>query len=198
MTSSTKIINPLYFILIPLLLMLASSPAMAGDIPASDVEYIRMLLLQPDVDFTLFRGDELCDTLMYIIDNDRTSQRDMVVRRALCALPETGDDRAVDYLTEYIPEHPLDCLDGLGHFSTVESCDTLLYYIDNEDRFVRRFAAQSLGKLDFTVSDEMWAKHDLVLSSLSERMKIETEEWILPIIELSFTTSSAQVFDAHT
>lgn len=168
---------------------------MAGDLPADDIEYIRLLLLQPDIDFTQFMGDELCDSLMYIIDNDNTSQRDMVVRRALCALPETGDERAVEYLVEYIPEHPLDCIYGLGEFSTVESCDALLNYIDNEDRFVRRFAVQSLGMLDFTVSEDLWAKRDLVLASLSERMEIETEEWILPIIEVSFTASASQVFE---
>ena len=152
----------LCFIIILFMFLMSPSASMAGDLPADDIEYIRLLLLQPDIDFTQFRGDELCDSLMYIIDYDNTSQRDMVVRRALCALPETGDERAVAYLVEYIPEHPLDCIYGLGEFSTVGSCDTLLNYIDNADRFVRRFAAQSLGMLDFTVSEDLWAKHDLV------------------------------------
>jgi hypothetical protein len=195
MITNNRKVNILYFIIIPFMFLFSSSASMAGDLPAGDIEFVRMLLLQPDIDFTQFRGDELCDTLMYIIDNDQTSQRDRIVRRALCALPETGDERAVEYLIEYIPDYPLDCLDGLGKFSTVESCDTLLYYIGNEDRFVRRFSIQSLGRLDFTASEDMWAKRDLVLTSLSNRMEVETEDWIFPVIEASFTASSEQVFD---
>lgn len=175
--------------------MLTPSASVAGDIPAGDIEFVRLLLLQPNIDFTLFDGDELCDSLIYIIEYDTTSQRDMVVRRALCALPETGDERAVEYLVDYIPDYPLDCLQGLGRFSTVDSCDALLYYVNHDDVFVRRFTAESLGTLDYTVSEEMWAKRDLVLARLSGRLQVETEEWIIPIIEASFTVSTNQVFD---
>ena len=195
MTSKNRKMNILYFIIIPFMLMLTPSASMAGDIPATDIEYVRMLLLQPNIDFNLFDGNELCDSLIYIIENDTTSQRDMVVRRALCALPETGDERAVEYLVDYIPDYPLDCLQGLGNFSTVESCDALANYIDDDDVFIRRFTAESLGRLDYTVSEEMWAKRDPVLARLSGRLEAETEDWMIPIIEASFTVSANQVFD---
>lgn len=172
-----------------------ASPAFAGDIPIPDIDMVRTILLQPDFDYTIFDGEELCTSLIYLIENDDTDIRDKVVRRALCALPETGDERAVEYLIEYIDEYPLDCLYGLGDFSTLGSCNTLMGHIEDEDEFNRRYAAQSLGKLDYTVSDEMWEHRDDALDRLAGRLEAETEEWIIPILEVAYGNIANQVRD---
>jgi len=100
----------------------------------------------------------------------------------------------VPYLIEYIDIYTLDCLFGLGHFSTPDSCKTLLKYINDEDEFNRRFSVQSLGKLDFTVSDEMWELRENVLNSLHERLLKEKEEWILPFLNEAFTAVDVQIY----
>jgi HEAT repeat protein len=176
----------------------ASPTVLAGDISVPDVETVRLLLLQPDMDFTIFDGEELCSALIYLIENDGTDIRDKIVRRALCNLPETGDERAVEYLMEYIDDYPLDCLYGLGDFSTPESCNALLDYTDNDDESIRRFSAQSLGKLDYTVSDEMWELRDSALAELAAMLENETEEWIIPKIEKAYSNIASQVREDST
>ena len=172
-----------------------ASPAFAGDMPVADIDMVRAILLQPDFDYTIFDGEALCTSLIYLIENDDTDIRDKVVRRALCALPETGDERAVEYLIEYIDEYSLDCLYGFGDFSTPESCNALMGHIEDEDEFNRRYAAQSLGKLDYTVSDEMWELRDDALDRLAGRFEAETEEWIIPILEVVYGNIANQVRD---
>jgi hypothetical protein len=180
-------------ILIIILACAFVSPAIAGDTPVPDIDMVRKILLQPDFDYTIFIGEDLCTSLIYLIENDDTEIRDRVVRRALCALPDTGDERAVEYLIEYIDDHPLDCLYGLGDFPTPESCDALMAHLDDDDEFNRRYAAQSLGNLDFTVSDEMWELRDECVALLNERLELEEEEWILPIIEDGIKAVEGQV-----
>jgi len=165
--------------------------ATAGNYPVTDVDFIRKMLLQPDADFSPFIGSELCDAFIYLIDND---DNERVVHRAVARLWQTEDERSVPYLIEYTGKYTMDCLYGLGWFSTPESCQTLLAYLNDEDEFNRRFSAQSLGKLDYTVSEEMWALRDTVLAKLGERLEKEKEEWILPIINDAFMAVSAQVF----
>jgi hypothetical protein len=169
-------------------------PSMAGDIPVSDVEFVRRMLLQPDADFSPFIGEDLCDAFIWLIENDDTPQRERVVNRAVARFWVTGDERAVPYLIDYLDEYTMDCLYNLGEFSIPESCKALLGYVDDEDEFNRRFSVESLGKLDFTVSEEMWELRDDVLSALGERLKVEEEEWIMPIINDAYLAVSAQVF----
>ena len=170
-----------------------ASPAFAGDMPVADIDMVRAILLQPDFDYTIFDGEALCTSLIYLIENDDTDIRDKVVRRALCALPETGDEGAVEYLVEYIDDYPLDCLYGLGDFSTPESCNALIGHLEDYDEFNRRYAAQSLGKLDYTVSDEMWELRDECFALLNDRFETEEEEWILPIIEAGMEAVESQI-----
>jgi HEAT repeat protein len=163
----------------------------AGDLPVPGVDFIRKMLLLPDADFSIFIGSELCDALMYLIEND---EYERVVHHAVGRLWETGDERSVPYLIDYLDEYPLDCLYSLGYFSTPESRNTLLAHLGDEDEFNRRFAAQSLGKLDFTVSEEMWELRDGALTALQERLGKEEEEWILPILNDAILAINAQVF----
>jgi HEAT repeat protein len=175
------------------LFAVVTSQSFAGDLPVNDVQLIRKMLLQPDADFSPFIGEDLCDAFIWLIDNDNTPQRERVVHNAITRMWQTGDERAVPYLIEYLDEYPMDCLYNLGYFSTPESCNALLAHISDKDEFNRRFAAQSLGKLDYTVSDEMWGLRDTVLTKLGVRLEKEKEEWILPILNDAFIAVSAQV-----
>ena len=166
------------------------SGASAGNYPVNDVDLIRKMLLQPDADFSLFIGGELCDAFMYLIDTD---DNERVVHRAVARLWQTGDERSVPYLIEYMDKYPMDCLYGLGSFSTPDSCYALLAHLNDDDEFNRRFSAQSLGKLDYTVTDEMWSLRDTVLAKLGERFEKEKEEWILPILSDAYMAVSVQV-----
>jgi len=165
----------------------------AGDMPVNDVEFIRKMLLQPDADFSPFIGEDLCDAFIWLIENDNTPQRERVVHHAIARMWQTGDERAVPYLIEYLYEYPMDCLYNLGYFSTPDSCNTLLAHISDKDEFNRRFAAQSLGNLDYTVSDEMWGLRDTALAKLGERLEKEKEDWMLPIINDAYMAVSIQV-----
>jgi hypothetical protein len=170
-------------ILVPIIAGTLALNVSAGDYPVPDVETVRILTVQPDVDLSVFIGAELCDALIDIIDNYDGEYRDRYVHAALCWLRVTGDERAVDYYVDHLAEYPLDCLYGLGHFSTVVSFEALKNYLSDEDEFNRRFAAESLGMLDYTVSDEMWDIRDEALTLLGERFEAEEKEWILPIID---------------
>ena len=170
------------------------STSTAGDLPAPDVEIVRKMLLQPNVDFSPFDGSELCNAFIWLIEYDNTPQRERVVKHAIARFWVTGDERAVPYLIEYMDEYTLNCLYGLGEFSTPESCNALLKHLDDEDEFNRRFASQSLGKLDYTVSEEMWELRDGVLDRLAKRLDLEEEEWILPLLNKAFAAVDAQVF----
>ena len=174
---------------------MTATPALAGDVPVPDIDTVRIILVQPDFDYSMFIGEELCTALIYIIENDQTQIREKLVGKALCALPETGDERAVEYLIEYIDDYPLDCLYGLGEFSTPESCMALLNHLTNEDEFNRRFAARSLGVIDYTVSDEMWVLRDEVLIQLVDRIETEPEEWLMLHNERALENIICQVRD---
>lgn len=185
----------LSIILTTLFTLLWVGQTYAGDLPVDDVGTIRMLIVQPDVDMSVFDGEQLCTALMEIIDNYDGDLRDRYVKAALGWLRVTEDERSVEYLVEYLDEFPMNCLHGLGHFSTVESCNALKGYLNDEDEFNRRFAAESLGKLDFTVSDEMWVLRDGVISLLSERYFLEEKEWILSVIDESIVNIESQTRD---
>jgi HEAT repeat protein len=167
-------------------------PATAGDLPVADVDFIRKMLLLPDNDFTVFDETELCDAFIYLIETDDDER---VVHNAIASIWITGDERAVPYLIDYLDECALDCLYGLGWFSTVESFDALAGYLDDEDEYNRRFSAQSMGNLDYTVSDEMWALRERAIDLLRERLEIEEKEWILPILEEAVGSVESQVRD---
>ena len=165
----------------------------AGDLPVDNVETIRMMIVQPDADMSVFDGEQLCTALIDIIDNCEGDLRDKYVKAALGWLRVTEDERSVEYLVEYLDEFPMNCLHGLGHFSTVESVNALKGYLDDEDEFNRRFAAESIGKLDFTVSDEMWILRDGIIDMLRERYFLEEKEWLLPVIDESIVKIESQV-----
>ena len=170
-----------------------ATQSFAGDMPVNDVQFIRKMLLQPDADFSPFIGEELCSAFIWLIDNDQTPQRERVVHRAVARLWQTGDERAVPYLIDYMDEYAMDCLYNLGYFPTPDSCNTLLAHVNDDDEFNRRYAAQSLGKLDYTVSDEMWALRDTALAELADRLENEKEEWMLPIISDAYMAVTIQV-----
>ena len=170
-------------IIISILVLLSlSASASAGDLPVNDYELIRKLLLQPDMDFSIFIGEQLCDALIYLVEND---DNERVVHHALAVMWVTGDERCVPYLIENLDDEDvtMDCLYGLGYFSTVDSYGALAGYLDDENEFNRRFAVESLGNLDFTVSDKMWELRPDALALMNERLSTEEQEWILPIIE---------------
>lgn len=165
----------------------------AGEMHVYDTETIRMMIVQPDVDMSIFVGEELCTALIDIIDNYDGDYRDRYVKAALGWFRVTEDERSVEYLIEYLDEYTMNCLHGLGHFSTVASFNALKGYLDDEDEFNRRFAVESLGKLDYTVSDEMWELRDGCIALLNDRLETEGEEWILPIIEEGIGAVESQV-----
>ncbi len=177
-----------------LAILFFAAPASAGDVPVNDYGVIRNLLFQPDMDFSLFIGDQLCDAFIYLINEDESER---VVHSAIKTIWVTGDERSVEYLVEYLEDEAvtMDCLYGLGHFSTVESYNALTGYLDDEDEFNRRFAAQSLGELDFTVSDEMWALRDDALALLNGRLAVEKQDWIHPIIKDGIAAVASQERD---
>jgi len=178
-----------------LLSLLCVGQVYAGDLPVDDVETIRMLIVQPDADMSVFDGQQLCAALIDIIDNYDGDLRDKYVKAALGWLRVTEDERSVEYLVEYLDDFPMNCLHGLGHFSTVESVNALKGYLDDDDEFNRRFAAESLGMLDYTVSDEMWVLRDGIIDMLSERYFLEEKEWILPVIDESIVKIESQTRD---
>ena len=173
--------------------MIISIPvgANAQDLPVPSVEFIRKMLLLPDNDFTIFDKYELCTAFIYLIETD---DDDVVVEHAVASLWVTEDERSVPYLVENIEDYPLHALYGLGHFSTVESCKALLTHINDEDEFNRRFSAESLGKLDFTASEEMWELRDDALDGLTKRLSQEKEEWIIPFLNKAIAAIGVQVF----
>lgn len=176
-------------------LVTATVPASAGDVPVPDPDVVRIFLMQPDFDYTIFVDSEFCTALIYLIENDESEIRENLVRRAICALPETGDERAVEYLIEYIDDYPLDCLYGLGEFSTPESCIALMNNLTSEDEFNRCYAARSLAVIDFTVSDEMWALREEVATLLVDRIETEPEEWLMVFNERALENLICQVRD---
>lgn len=178
-------------ILAATVMVLAPISVNAEGLPVTNVEFIRKLLLQPDNDFSIFDKTELCNAFIYLIEYD---DNDVVVEHAVASLWVTEDERAIPILIENIENYPLHCLYGLGYFSTPKSCNALLAHIGDDDEFNRRFAAQSLGKLDFTVSEEMWELRDDVLNGLTKRLSLETEEWIHPILNKAIAAIDAQVF----
>ena len=183
------------FSIIILLIMTAATPALAGDVAVPDIDMVRTILVQPDFDYSIFIGEELCTALIYIIENDQTEIRDKLILKSLCALPETEDERAVKYLAEYIDEYPLDCLYGLGDFSTTDSCKALMAHLADDDELSRRYATQSLGKLDYTITDEMWTLRGEALAKLANRIEAETEEWLIPFLETAYENITIQVRD---
>jgi hypothetical protein len=160
-------------------------------IPVPSTDFIRKMLLLPDNDFTIFDKYQLCTAFLYLIDTD---DNDLVVKNAVASLWITEDERAVPYLIDNLENYSMHALYGLGHFSTVDSCEALLKYINDEDEFNRRFSAQSLGQLDYTVSDEMWELRDDVLAGLTKRLSLEEENWIIPFLEKSIAAIDAQIF----
>jgi hypothetical protein len=194
-TMMKKYINPIMALLVVIIFFISVPAAYAGDLHVNDYSFIRKLLLQPDPDFEPFIGSELCDAFIWLIDNDNTPQRDRIVDHAISFFRYTEDERAVPYLIQYLDEYPMDCLYNLGYFSTPESCRALLDYVNDDDLFNRRFAIEALGKLDFTVSDDMWDLRDDVIKALNKRSMVEKEDFILKILNDSVIAIQSQVIE---
>ena len=84
-------------ILLMTLILLAGllwpTQASAGEMHVYDVETIRMMIVQPDVDMSVFVGEELCTALIDIIDNYDGDYRERYVKAALGWLRVTEDER---------------------------------------------------------------------------------------------------------
>ena len=186
-----RFLTALFIILAINLIMQAS--LFAGDYPAPDNDRLRLLILQPHRDFSMFEDESLATGLMVLIDEEDSEFRDRIVKASLIELAKTEDERAVQYMIDYMDEFPLNALVGLEHFSTPESVEALLGHIGDEDEFTRRFASQSLGMLDYTGSDDMCDLKQVVLSALKEMLSTEDADWLWEHIEKAIASVSSQV-----
>jgi HEAT repeat protein len=175
-------------IFITMLLMVLLVPFAARAIDQATIDNLVFLLTQPEVN--VWGDGTFDDTTLYegltAIHRQAVDQADdMLFRRVLWAMGETGLTAFVPTLVDSMDDEPIVVSYALGKIPSEAGVYALIGKLDDEDMYLREAVAYALGDLPYT-SDFTQAQDDAVLA-LRSHLLTESEDWVKETINAAIT-----------
>lgn len=186
-------------IFIPALLILLLVPLAARAIDQDTLDRFVFLLQQPEWDMWgdgVFDEATLYDGLEEIYATAKDEGNDILARKALWAMGETGLAAFAPTLVGAIEDEPITVCFALGKVSSEDGVHALIEALDNEDEQIRDAAAWGLGNVPY-ISGLEEAQQE-ALDALAARLDTEEEDWVredilaaITLIETGLATNEA-------
>jgi HEAT repeat protein len=159
-------------------------PFAANAVSQETIDQYIFLLQQPEFDDWgdgTFDDQDLLDGLDIIYQQAVQDEDDIMVRRVIYAMGETGLVGFIPDITEALETEPVVACYALGKIASDDSVYALIGMLDNEDMQVRDAAVWGLGNMPYT--DSMEDAKDDAVEALDGRLDVEEEDWILEDIQ---------------
>jgi len=166
------------------LIVLLLVPIAANAVNQETIDQYIFLLQQPefeDWNDGTFDDQDLLEGLDIIYQQAVQDGDDIMVRRVIYAMGQTGLVGFVPNLTEALETEPTVACYALGKIASNDSVYALIGMLDNEDMQVRDAAVWGLGSMPYI--DSMEDAKDDAVEALNGRLDVEEENWILEDIQ---------------
>jgi HEAT repeat protein len=164
---------------ITILLTVILIPFTARAIDQSTIDNLIFLLDQPEWNQWgdgVFDDVTLYDGFQAIYARSVNENDEILMRKVLWAMGETGLPFFAPTLIGAIPDEPISACMALGKMPSVDGVDALIVMLDNDDPQVRDAVAWALGNMPYDSS--MSDARDRAVSALNSRLLKETEDWV--------------------
>jgi len=166
------------------LIVLLLVPFAAKAIDQATIDLYVFFLQQPEFDSWgdgTFDDQDLLEGLDIIYQQAVEDEDDIMVRRVIWAMGETGLVGFLPNITEALESEPTVACYALGKIASEDAVNELIGMLDHEDDQVRDAAVWGLGNMPYI--DGMEESKEDAVDALNELLEVEEEDWIREDIE---------------